>query len=115
MLSNILKECKIHPKTLQKINKNLINSNNNSNNITNNTNNGTINTINTINIVKFGSEDLAAILSQTEILKILNRQKSSLEESIKLTHFNKKRPELKNIYITIFMYKRCFASFVHKC
>jgi hypothetical protein len=96
MLSNILKECKIHPKTLQKINKNLINSNNN-NNITNNTNNGTINTI---NIVKFGSEDLASILSQTEILKILNRQRSSLEESIKLTHFNKKRPELKNIYIT---------------
>ena len=91
--NELLKLCKIHPKTLQKINKNLINSNNN-----NNTNNGTIN--NTVNIVKFGTEDLASILSKSEIFKILNRKLSSLEESIKLIHFNNDRPELKNIYIT---------------
>ena len=47
MLNNILKQCKIHPKTLHKINKQLIN-----NNTVNNINNGTINTI---NIVKFVS------------------------------------------------------------
>jgi hypothetical protein len=94
MLFNIIKECKIHPKTLQKINKQLIN-----NNTTNNTNNGIINN-NTINIVKFGTEELQSILSQSDMLKILNKKMQSLEESIKTIHFNKDRPELKNIYIT---------------
>jgi hypothetical protein len=87
--NELLKLCKIHPKTLQKINKQLIN----------NTNNGTINN-GTINIVKFGSEDIASILSKSEILKILNRKMLALEESIKTIHFNEARPELKNIYIT---------------
>ena len=88
-LNELLKLCKIHPKTLQKINNQLIN---------NNTNNGTIN--NTVNIVKFGSEDIASTLSQSEILKILNRKMLALEESIKTIHFNDMRPEFKNIYIT---------------
>ena len=111
LLDIINKTCKIHPKTLQKINKQLIN-------------NGTINnTVNNINIVKFGTEDIASILSQSEILKILNRKMyyqedvlhlldsriklnlwfnltCSLEESIKAIHFNDNRPEFKNIYIT---------------
>ena len=88
MLNDIIKQFKIHPKTLQKINKQLIN-------------NGTINnTVNNINIVKFGTEDIASILSQSEILKILNRKMCSLEESIKAIHFNDNRPEFKNIYIT---------------
>ena len=103
----LLKLFKIHPKTLQKINKQLINNTNNGsiNNISN-TNNGTI------NIVKFGSEDISSILSQSEVLKILNRKLCSLEESIKLIHFNEKRPQLKNIYITIFMYK-AFALYIN--
>ena len=94
-LNQLLKLCKIHPKTLQKINNQLTN---NITNNTNNTNNGTIN--NTVNIVKFGSEDIASILSQSEILKILNRKMLALEESIKTIHFNDMRPEFKNIYIT---------------
>ena len=85
--NELLKLCKIHPKTLQKINNQIIN-----------TNNGTIN--NTMNIVKFGSEDFNKILSQSEILKILNKKMCSLEESIKTIHFNDKRPEFKNVYIT---------------
>ena len=89
-LNELLKQCKIHPKTLQKINKQLINGN---------VNNGTINN-KTVNIVKFGTEDLNKILSQSEILKILNRKMCSLEESIKIIHFNNDRPEFKNIYIT---------------
>ena len=96
-LSELLKLCKIHPKTLQKINNQLVNGNNN------NINNGTINnTINnkTVNIVKFGTEELNKILTQSEILKILNRKMCSLEESIKMIHFNNNRPEFKNIYIT---------------
>ena len=81
----LLKLCKIHPKTLQKINKQLINKQL----INNNThiNNGVINTI---NIIKFGSEDISSILSKSEVLKILNMKKLSIEESgyIKnATHF----------------------------
>ena len=89
-LNQLLKMCKIHPKTLQKINNQLVNSNNSINN----------GTINNVNIVKFGTEDLNKILTQSEILKILNRKMCSLEESIKMIHFNDLRPEFKNIYIT---------------
>ena len=89
-----MKLCKIHPKTLNKINNQLIN-----NNTSNITNNGTINN-NTVNIVKFGTEELNKILSTSEILKILNKKMCSLEESIKTIHFNDMRPEFKNIYIT---------------
>lgn len=54
----------------------------------------------TTNIVQFGTENLNTILSQSEILQILNKGVGSLEESIKLIHFNDMRPEFKNIYIT---------------
>jgi len=94
-LNELLKLCKIHPKTLEKINKQLINNNINNGTI----NNGTINN-KTVNIIKFGTEELNKILSQSEILKILNRKMSSLEESIKMIHFNDDKPEFKNIYIT---------------
>ena len=99
------KNCKIHPKTLQKINKNLINSNNNTtNNITNNTTNNTNNTINNTIInktyVNFYEPIDYKILTEREILNILNKPWKSLEESIKTIHFNKKLPEYNNIFIT---------------
>lgn len=94
-IKDLLKLCKIHPKTLQKINNQLINQTTNNGMI----NNGTINN-NTVNIVKFGTENLNEILSQSEMMKILNRKMCSLEESIKMIHFNDDRPEFKNIYIT---------------
>jgi hypothetical protein len=94
-ISNLLKQSKIHPKTLQKINKQLINNNNN---ITNNTNNGTIN--NNINIVKFGSENIKDLLNEKEIMKIFSSWYNAIEESIKEVHFNKCRPEYRNILIT---------------
>jgi hypothetical protein len=97
-LNELLKLCKIHPKTLEKINKELINNNINNGTINNNINNSINNK--TINIVKFGTEELNKILSQSEVLNILNKKMCSIEESIKLIHFNEKRPELKNIYIT---------------
>jgi hypothetical protein len=96
-MNEILKCMKIHPKTLQKINKQLINNNSNSNNTTNNSNN-TIN--NNITLVKFGQENLKNTLTKKEIFQILDKRYLSLEESIKLTHFNEKHPELRNIYIT---------------
>ena len=92
-LSSVLKHAKIHPKTLQKINKNLINGNNNNNTI----NNGTINNI---QLVKFGSEDFSSILTEKEIKKILSYRFKALEESIRYVHFNDAKPEYRNIYIT---------------
>uniref|UniRef100_A0A6C0EES1 C2H2-type domain-containing protein n=1 Tax=viral metagenome TaxID=1070528 RepID=A0A6C0EES1_9ZZZZ len=90
----IQKEAKIHPKTLQKINKQLIN--NTTNNISN-TNNGTI--INNT-YVKFGNEQLSSLLSKNDMLKIINKQCLCIEESIKSVHFNKNLPEYNNIFIT---------------
>ena len=86
----LLKNCKIHPKTLQKINKNLINSQNNTIN----------NTIINKTYVNFYNPIDYKILSENEILNILNRCCNSLEESIKTIHFNKKLPEYNNILIT---------------
>ena len=94
----IIKNCKIHPKTLQKINKQLINNTNNNTTI-NNTNNNTTNIINNT-YVKFGRIELAKILPKETILKILNRPNYCLEESIKNVHFNSNMPEYNNIFIT---------------
>uniref|UniRef100_A0A6C0EDQ3 C2H2-type domain-containing protein n=1 Tax=viral metagenome TaxID=1070528 RepID=A0A6C0EDQ3_9ZZZZ len=100
-IKNILKElleknCKIHPKTLQKINKQLINNTNNT------TNNGTINNGPVINntYVKFGNEQLASLLTRKDMLNIINKQCLCIEESIKTVHFNKSLPEYSNIFIT---------------
>ena len=96
MLKELLeKNCKIHPKTLQKINKQLINNNNN-------TNNGTINNRTVINntYVKFGNEQLAKLLTRKDMLNIINKQCLCIEESIKTVHFNKSLPEYSNIFIT---------------
>jgi hypothetical protein len=115
-MNEILKTIKIHPKTLEKINKQLNNCNNTTNNTINNTNsnnttnntinntnsNNTINNIinNNITLVKFGEENLEKTLTKREKVKILENMYYSLEESIKLTHFNKKHPEMHNICIT---------------
>jgi hypothetical protein len=121
MLKEIIeKNCKIHHKKLDKINKQLIN--NTTNNISN-TNNGTI--INNT-YVKFGNEQLSSLLSKNDMLKIINKQCLCIEESIikkikdfliinedkikiidfyfsesiKSVHFNKNLPEYNNIFIT---------------
>ena len=94
-----LQSFKIHPKTLQKINKQLINNTNNTNNTTNN---GTINNAPVINntYVKFGNEQLANLLTRKDMLNIINKQCLCIEESIKTVHFNKSLPEYNNIFIT---------------
>ena len=69
--------------------------------INNTINNGDVNngTINNNYIIKFGSEDLSTILSKEDMIKICNKKFSSIEESIKMTHFDKDKPELNNIII----------------
>ena len=92
---------KIHPKTLQKINKNLINNTTNNNNI-NNTTNNTINNNTIINktFVNFYDPIDYKILNKKEKLNILSRLWKSLEKSIKTIYFNKKFTKYKNIFIT---------------
>ena len=74
-------------------NNNQITTNNNSNN-----NNNTVNN-NTINIIKFGGENLSEILTEAEMMKIIKYINLSVNESIKMVHFNNKRPQYKNIKI----------------
>jgi hypothetical protein len=91
-LKNQLKElmnknCKIHYKTLQKINsqQNIQNQNNIQNNI---------------NIIGFNNENLIDLFTEKEKLKILGKKFNSLNYLIEYTHFNNKYPQLKNIKIT---------------
>jgi hypothetical protein len=86
-------KCKIHPKTLNKINKQINNTNSNN---TNNTNNGTINNY----IISLGKENLAEVLSKKEKLDILNNRSLVLENLVKYIHFNENYPQFKNILIT---------------
>lgn len=94
LLETLNKNAKIHPKTLEKINKQL-NSNNNSHN--NNSNNKMV--INNT-YVKFGSLSYDKILTDKQQRDILRQQRQSLTESIKRIHFNKDLPEYNNVFIT---------------
>ncbi len=85
------KKCKIHYKTLQKLN--------NSGNMNNgNLNNGTVN--NTVNIMALGQENINDVLTKTEKMKILNQKANALPFMIEYVHFNDKFPQFKNIAIT---------------
>jgi hypothetical protein len=70
-------------------NSNNTNSNNTTNNITNNNN----------IIIQFGHEYKTDGLTNDEIMKVINKGWNALCESIKLTHFNSRLPQLHNIYI----------------
>jgi len=89
----INKNCKVHPKTLQKINKQL----NGDHNIINE-NNGTIN--NNTFIIALGRENLPEIFSKKEKINVLKNRFNSLPFLVEYTHFNSKYPQFKNILIT---------------
>jgi hypothetical protein len=85
-------------------NTNCTNNANNANNTTNNNcNNGIINNnhnnLINVNLVAFGQEDMN-VLTNSEVFDILRRGFSSVPELVKAIHFNKKRPENHNIYIS---------------
>ena len=93
------KNCKIHYKTLQKINNQL------NNNITKNNCVETINNIHNRNIINFnlvgfGKEELVDVLSNKEQLKILKKKFNSLPYMIDYVHFNKNYPQYQNFIIT---------------
>ncbi len=94
LLDIMNKTCKVHPKQMLKINKQL-------NQNMNNSLNGTINSNNKIyNIVSLGNENLLQTLTQKEQLNILNKKTKCLDYLIKYVHFNDKYPQFKNICIT---------------
>ena len=87
--SQLLKSIKIHPKTLQKINNQL-----------NNTNNGTINNITNNIIIPVTEQNLKAVLNRNEKMSVLT---SGKQAHLKLTDILYKKEEYKpfrNIYIT---------------
>ena len=93
------KSCKMHYKTLQKINNQL------NNNITKNNCVETINNIHNRNIINFnlvgfGKEELSDVLSNKEQLKILKKKFKSLPYMIDYVHFNKDYPQYMNFIIT---------------
>ena len=90
MLQIMNKNGKVHPKTLNKINKQL--------NINGNITNNTIN--NTINIISLGNENLTETLNESDKKYILDRRYTCLNDMIKYIHFNDKFPQYKNILIT---------------
>ncbi len=107
MISNLLnKNCKVHPKTLQKINKQLNGDNNTVNETTNNntvnetTNNNTVNNNITYNIIALGHENLTEVFSKKEKMNILKYKYGSLSQLVEYAHFNDKYPQFKNILIT---------------
>jgi|SaaInlStandDraft_7_1057024.scaffolds.fasta_scaffold02425_2 hypothetical protein len=94
----INKNCKIHPKTLQKIN-----------NISNMTQNNTQNNIKQQNnieqqnnkiMIGFDKMILEDVFSKKEQLKILKQKHNCLPFLIDYAHFNDNYPQLKNIKIT---------------
>ena len=87
LIEIINKKCKVHPKTLQKINKQLNCNNMVKNNIT-------------YNIVGLGHENLDQVFSRKEKMAILKNRFYCLPELVEYTHFNDKYPQFKNILIT---------------
>ena len=89
LLSIMNKQCKIHPKTLQKINNTL--NNNNLNNSCNTTNNI---------IIQLGNENLENVFSKNKQVEILKQRYGCLPYLIREAHLNDKYPQFKNILIT---------------
>lgn len=91
LLQIVKKQCKVHPKTFNKINKQL-----NVNNTQINDNKVITNNI----IIQLGKEKLHEIFSKEEQLKVLNQGYMCLDYLVQYAHFNPKYPQFKNILIT---------------
>jgi len=88
LLDVMNKQCKMHHKTLQKINNQLINNNHaHFNNCT-------------FNIVQLGDENLIEALTKKEQLLILKKKYQSLNYLINYIHCNNNFPEFNNVAIT---------------
>ena len=96
-------KCKMHYKTLNKINNNL--KINNGNQINKNNCIEYINNIHhqnkiNVNIIELGKENLFDVLTERERLNILKHRYGSIEKLIQHVHFNDKYPQFHNIIVT---------------
>ena len=107
ILNDLLEEMKNLRKQNEELKTEMINikqnnTNINHGNIDNSTNktidNSTNNTIN-INLVAFGKENYDN-LTEKDYKNIINKGYKSIQELVKMMHFNKNRPENHNIYIS---------------
>ena len=89
LLQLLEKQCKVHPKTFNKINKQLNNTQINDNKVINNN-----------IIIQLGKEKLHEVFSKEEKLKVLNQGYMCLDYLVQYAHFNPKYPQFKNILIT---------------
>lgn len=95
MLSEIInKKGKVHPKTLNKINKQLTGDYNTINDLTNN------GIINNTYVLALGHENLPEIFTKKEKINVLKNKFNCLPYLVEYTHFNDKYPQFKNILIT---------------
>jgi hypothetical protein len=87
--------CKMHPKTLTKINNHMQQNNMNSNNRTINNMN-----INNYNIVELGKENISDVFTREEKTQVLNKRFKCLDYLIETVHFSDKYKQFQNIAIT---------------
>ena len=87
LLKEILEENIRLKKMILELNDKILKKNLNNTNITNNI------------IIQYGCEYKTEGLHNEEIIRIVNKGWTALYESIKLTHFNSRLPQLHNIYI----------------
>jgi hypothetical protein len=88
-------QCKMHYKTFQKMQKQLINNGVITTNY-NNINNQQIN----ITVSPLGLEEIGAVLTDKQQQEVINKKKNSILHLIKMVHFNDNFPQFKNIIIT---------------
>jgi hypothetical protein len=97
MLQQLNSQCKIHPKTLKKINQQLGSNVSGSNNVVNSNN---TNVVNNFNLIALGHESLDDIFTKKEKINILKNKYNCLGYIVEYTHFNDKYPQFRNILIT---------------
>jgi hypothetical protein len=109
MLRYMNKAFKMHPKTFNKLQRDLKTINNNSNNTQNNNtqnnntqNNNTLN-INApinLNVVPLGQENFRHVLSKEQQIAIVNKGVDCIKYFLNITHFNPNTPQYKSFIIT---------------
>ena len=95
--------CKIHPRTLNKLNNRMKmqNMNNNTNSYnTSNIQNNTINNNQQITIVELGKENLSGFFTREQQMQILNRKYKCIDYLIETVHFNENNKQFQNVAIT---------------
>ena len=91
--------CKMHPRTLNKLNNRIKQQNANNTNSNNNIQGNTINN-QQITIVELGKENLSEFFTKEQQMQILNKRYNCIDYLIETVHFNNKNKQFQNVAIT---------------